>query len=199
MALALPMGASAADTDSSSAATSATKSANVTVTGGSLEIAKDTNGMLEAPSFAFQANVSATAQDGLTTKDYTNTDASDTYKYSKLYVDDNTGTGNGWHVTAQLGAFSDGASHDLSGAELHVISTGTKSDGGTAATAPTADLIAGADAASVVFNAVKGGGLGTSTTDLGGSTLDIPSANYKGTYTAALTYTLTSGPDSTTA
>lgn len=113
-----------------------------------------------------------------------------------MTVDDNTGSGAGWHVTAQLGDFSDG-SHSLSGATLHMIPTGTKTDSGTAATADSVDLKAGDTAATTVFDAAKDAGMGTSTTSLAGSTLDIPAASYAGTYTANLTYTLTAGPDST--
>ena len=196
--LTLPVVANAADTD-----TEADKSASVTVTGGSLQIAKDTNGNQVAPSFNFTKDkdgnaikVSTAAQKGLTADTFTNKDTTDKYTGSDLTVDDNTGTGAGWHVTAQLGAFSDG-SHSLSGATLHLIPTGTKTDNGTAATATSTDLTAGDAATTTVFNAAENAGMGTSTTSLAGSTLDIPAASYAGTYTANLTYTLTSGPDST--
>jgi len=115
---ALPLVANAADTPADNA-----KSATVTVTGGTLTITKNGDSKQEAPSFQFEkANVSTEAQTGLKTNGYQNTDATDTYIGSNLSVDDDTGTGNGWHVTAQLGDFSDGASHSLAGAALNVNS-----------------------------------------------------------------------------
>lgn len=202
--LALSTGASAADTDttssSDSAATSATKSARVDVTAGVLTITKtgtnDADQM--APSFQFSnANVSTKSQTVSPMADggFKNVNnAADSYDGSVLSVDDNSGSGAGWHVTAQLAAFSDGANHDLSGAVLHMASADTKSDDtDKAATAPNADLKAGGDAATV-FNATAGDGLGNSTADFKDATLTLPQAEYAGNYTADLTYQLTSGP-----
>lgn len=200
--LALPVVANAADT----AATSAAKSASVTVNPGELTITKTGTDDVDqmAPSFKFgDASVSTKTQtvsplsesDG-GFKNVINSD--DSYSGSKLSVDDNSGTGGGWHVTAQLAALSDGAttnSHDLAGAVLHMVGSGATSDDSTkAATAPKADLSAGGDAATI-FNAKAGNGMGNSTADFSGSSLTLPTATIKGTYTAALTYTLTSGPD----
>lgn len=184
---ALPLVANAADTPADNA-----KSATVTVTGGTLTITKNGDSKQEAPSFQFEkANVSTEAQTGLKTNGYQNTDATDTYIGSNLSVDDDTGTGNGWHVTAQLGDFSDGASHSLAGAALNVNSAS-----GSYSATPTATSVtvtAGGDP-ETVFSAAKGEGMGTATTDLSGTTLDLPTATYAGDYTAPLTYTLTSGP-----
>ncbi|MCI1553079.1 MAG: WxL domain-containing protein [Levilactobacillus sp.] len=192
--LALSTGASAADTDTT--ADSASKSASVTVTGGDLQFTKDENSMQEAPSFQFgDAKVSTGEQTGLKATGFSNKNTADTYTGSVLSVDDDRGTGAGWTVSAALGAFSDDANHILTGAQLKMnaaIPSGT-------ATAPAATLTA-ADSASdtatavPVFTAAKDAGMGTSTTDLKGATLDLPSAEYAGTYTAPLTYTLTAGP-----
>lgn len=184
---ALPLVANAADTP----ADTASKSATVEVTGGNLTFTKDENSKQEAPSFQFKANVSTAAQTGLKATGYQNTDATDTYTGTNLSVDDDTGTGNGWHVTAQLGDFSDGASHSLAGAALNVNSaSGSIAD---TTTATSATLTSGG-AAATVFNAAAGKGMGTAATDLSGTTLDLPTAAYAGNYSAALTYTLTSGP-----
>lgn len=192
LGLALPLGlpvSVSADTTADSAST--TKSASVDVTGGSLAFTKDSNGSQEAPSFNFGAKVSANSQSGIAATGYDNTkDTTDKYAGSELSVDDESGTGNGWQVTAKLGAFSDSASHNLTGAVLHMKSDTSEATG---VTIPTADLTAG-DAAQPIFTAAKDAGLGTSTADYKGTTLDIPSAEYAGTYTADLTYTLTSGP-----
>lgn len=194
--LALPVVANAADgsTDatSSSAVTSADKSASVEVTGGNLTFTRDDSGNVEAPSFQFTgAKASADEQKGLTSKTFANEkDTTDTYAGSQLAVDDNTGTGAGWTVTAKLGEFENSDStHSLKSAVLHMTPKEA------AATDMTAggDLTAGADAVSV-FTAAKGAGLGNSTTDFAGSTLDLPSAEYAGHYVATLTYSLTSGP-----
>ncbi|UIF28519.1 WxL domain-containing protein [Levilactobacillus brevis] len=198
--LTLPVVANAADgsTDatSSSAVTSAEKSASVEVTGGNLTFTKNADDV-EAPSFQFTgAKASTAAQNGLKSATFANeNDKTDNYAGSELAVDDNTGSGAGWHVTAKLGNFSDTASHSLSGAILHMNPTSTASDDkDAAATASTTDLTAGASAASVVFSAAAGKGLGHSSTDFAGATLDLPSPEYAGHYVADLTYTLTSGP-----
>lgn len=201
MALALPMGASAADTDSSSAATEADKSASVEVTHGELVIATDTqSGQLEAPSFQFGAKVSNVAQTGLKPTGYQkeNTDgldAADTYQGKKLGVDDETGSGAGWNVTAKLGAFTstDTAKRTLDGTVLHIPSTALSDT----TTTDTADLTAGATAGTVVYSAAAGKGMGSSEVDLSGATLDLPANTYAGHYVADLTYTLTSGPGTT--
>lgn len=192
--LALPVVANAADT---TPAATADKSASVDVSAGALAITKDDSGNLEAPSFQFTgAKASTAAQNGLKAATFANEKGTtDKYAGSELAVDDNTGSGAGWHVTAKLGSFSDTASHSLSGATLHMNPASTASDDtDAAATASTTDLTAGASAASVVFSAAAGKGLGHSSTDFAGATLDLPSAEYAGHYVADLTYTLTSGP-----
>lgn len=196
--LALPAVANAAEGDtasSDSAATSATKSAQVKVDAGLLTLSKDSSGNLMAPSFVFNdAKVSAVAQDGLTASGFTNTNSSDGYKDSVLSVDDNSGAGQGWKVSATLGAFSDGASHTLDGANMTMTASGIESDTkDTLPTAPKTTLTAGGDAVPV-FSAAVGSGMGNSKADFKGTTLNLPTANYKGTYTAALTYTLAAGP-----
>lgn len=200
--LALPVVANAADgsTDatSSSAVTSAEKSASVEVTGGNLTFTRDDSGNVEAPSFQFtEAKASADAQSVKATgnqhENADGTNAADTYTGSQLSVDDNTGTGAGWTVTAKLGKFENSDStHSLDGAILHMVASNPTND----ATTPTANLTAGAAAATPVFTADKGAGLGNSTTDFSGATLDLPaaSAEYAGHYVATLTYSLTSGP-----
>lgn len=194
--LALPVGANAADTP----ADTANKSASVDVSAGDLTITKTgTDGADRmAPSFLF-GSVSANGQKGIKATGFDNkVNTDDTYKNSVLSVDDNSGSGAGWHVTAKLGAFSTGTtdgSHTIDGASLNMIPTATKSASTKQAEAPSTTLEAGGDDV-VVFNAEVGAGLGTSTTDFKGSTLDLPAVEYTGTYTAPLTYTLTSGPQS---
>ncbi|WP_245155334.1 WxL domain-containing protein [Levilactobacillus yiduensis] len=193
MALALPMGASAADTDSGD---SATKSASVDVTAGSLLFTKD-GGMQMAPSFQFKANVGDTngTKNGNQTVDTSNKATSDTYTGTDLGVDDETGSGDGWQVTAELGEFksTDGSDKTL-GATLTMPATTVGST-----TSTPKELTAGG-AGQVVFQTdTDHTGMGESTADLSGTTLALPTNAYAGTYVATLKYTLTSGPDSTTA
>lgn len=185
--LALPVVANAADADP---AATADKSASVTVTGGDLSFGTDaTSSGIEAPSFTFAASVSNKSQT-LSPTNFTDTKNSATDKYagSNLAVDDETGTGSGWNVTANLGAFT--GTQSL-GATLNMVTTTPKA--GEAATSATTPLVAGGTP-TPVFSAAKGNGMGTSTADFAKSTLDLPADAYAGTYTAALTYTLTSGP-----
>lgn len=190
----MPVVANAADTDP---AATANKSASVEVTGGNLSFATDkTSSGIEAPSFQFKADVSSDSQT-LKTTGYTDTkDTTDKYADSKLGVDDETGTGAGWHVTAQLGAFT-GAKNTkqgLTGATLNMKTTTPQAGETAAADATTTDLVAGSDSATTIFNAEAGKGMGTAETDFAGSTLTLPTAAYADTYTADLTYNLTAGP-----
>ncbi|WP_164504789.1 WxL domain-containing protein [Levilactobacillus huananensis] len=197
--LALPAVANAAEGDtasSDSAATSATKSAQVKVDAGLLTLSKDGSGNLMAPSFVFgDAKVSTKDQGSLKATGFSNTkNASDTYTGSTLSVDDNSGAGKGWDVTATLSDFSDGASHTLDGANMTMTASGIESDTkDTLPTAPKTTLTAGG-AAAPVFSAAVGSGMGNSKADFAGTTLDLPTADYAGTYTADLTYTLAAGP-----
>ena len=180
--LALPVVANAADgsTDatSSSAVTGAEKSASVEVTGGNLTFTQDDSGNVEAPSFQFTgAKASADAQNGLKAagnqhENADGTNATDAYTGSQLAVDDNTGTGAGWTVTAKLGKFENSDStHSLDGAILHMVAS-NPTNGATTPTAK-ADLTAGATADTPVLTAAKGAGLGNSTTDFSDATLDL--------------------------
>lgn len=194
MALALPMGASAADTDSSSASSAATeadKSASVTVSPGNLQIATD-GGMLKAPSFQFTANVGGAAgtKDGNQTVDKSGNATSDTYTGTDLGVDDETGSGDGWQVTAELGKFiSKDDSDKTLGATLTIPATTVGST-----TTTDKELTAGGTGQVVFQTDTDHTGMGESTADLSGTTLALPTNAYAGTYVASLKYTLTSGP-----
>jgi len=190
--LALPVVANAADADP---AATADKSASVTVTGGDLSFGTDANsGGIEAPSFQFAGKVSSTSQTltNPTFGDVKNT--SDKYASSNLAVDDETGTGNGWDVTAKLGTFTGVKNKAQSlGATLNMVTT-TPQAGEEATTATSTPLVAGSTSATKVFSAASTKGMGTATADFAKSTLTLPTAAYADSYTADLTYELTAGP-----
>lgn len=117
------------------------------------------------------------AQNGLAVVDNSNrtTDkvAGDGSTNKVLSMTDNSGKGEGYTVTAQLGDFTDGT-HTLPTAVLHINAAG---------------------AAGTVLTAAKDQGMGTYTTDLStGTTLDVSNAQYAGNYVAPLTYTVATTP-----
>lgn len=121
-----------------------------------------------------------------------------------LSITDNSGTGDGYNVSVQLGNFTsfddagNPTGHTLPSAILSVKAANavaSNTSAGTVDSTPTAssvDLIAGTStAAGVVLTAAKGQGMGTYTTDLyTGTTLKVPNAQYAGNYVAPITYTV---------
>ncbi|MGQ4557993.1 WxL domain-containing protein [Levilactobacillus hammesii] len=190
---AFPVIANAADTP----AATADKSASVTVKGGDLSFGTDTaSGGIEAPSFDFSANVSNKSQT-LSPTNFADTKNADTDKYadSNLAVDDETGTGSGWNVTAKLGTFTGAKNKTQSlGATLNMKTTTPQAGVAAGTDATTTDLVAGSTSATPVFSAASGKGMGTATADFAKSTLTLPTAAYADSYTADLTYELTAGP-----
>ena len=164
----------------------------------------NTTGDALAPSFGFGPYVlTGAAQNGLTVVDNSNrtTDkvAGDKSTNKVLSMTDNSGKGEGYTVTAQLGDFTDGT-HALPAALLHINAAGAVSSNPASGTvdgtpkASSVDLTAAGDAGTVLTAAMDQG-MGTYTTNLSdGTTLDVPNAQYAGNYVATLTYTVATTP-----
>ena len=65
---------------------------------------------------------------------------------------------------------------------------------GTGITATNATLVSGSTDNTILEVAAKNSGLGKSTGSPAGTSINLPAASYKGSYTAALTYTLSDIP-----
>lgn len=179
--------AGAADTTQNTVA-SADRTAQVTVNPGELKFQTD-KGKSEAiaPSFTFKtAKVSNGAQTGLTA------DAAD----NSLGISNMLG-GSPWQINVHLGEFTgqNNKDHKLSGAVLNLTPQISKADlNATPASVKSITVTSGNDAVPLLV-AAEDQDMGNVTTSLAGTTLNLPNAaNYAETYTAKLTYTLTTGP-----
>lgn len=125
-----------------------------------------------------------------------------------IQVTDRRGTGEGWHVTAKMGAFTNEGQESLPGAELTftngtVISKSTSTSAAPTPSDPVA-LVPGEDAVMVV-NAAEDEGLGswltrwfpkTAGEKNDSVTLTVPAgAATIGNHTAEITWTLTAAPN----
>lgn len=152
-----------------------------------------------SPSFGFGSHeLDGQAHMGLTVQDNENrVDTSDAYTGSILSIRDLSGTGAGYTVTAKLEEMKTG-SHVLAGADLnfkgtaYTVTAGAVSTPGNAPTFSDAQAHAGGDAVEIT-KAEAGKGMGVFGSDLKGTTLDVPNADYAGEYVGAITYTVTQG------
>lgn len=161
------------------AATTNTADTTVTFTAGELALNS-------APTIGFGTQ----ALDGITTN-FTASSATPV-----LAVNDATGSGAGWKVTAALSKFQTGAADSLAGATLtlgNAAVTGT----GTVPTAGASIVLASDGTATSAVNAATDAGLGVSDTTWTAAdvSLNVPVASQKvGAHTATLTWALSSTP-----
>ena len=133
------------------------------------------------------------------------TDKTATYTMN-IAVADNTGTGNGWHVTIDSTQFSTGVScgtgHTLSGGASKVTGatfthngTGTYTDPTNSVNYTSLTVPAGCPSTGAVelFNAASNSGLGQFTITPAVS-ISIPANTYAGTYTSTVTLGIATGP-----
>ena len=182
--------AAGAASTTQNAVTSADRTAEVTVNPGKLEF-QTKDGSAVTPSFNFEsAKVTDQTQSELKPTGST-TDTSYT-----LGVSNFLGDGSAWQVNAQLSDFDDKHGHNLEGARLYLKGEKINSKGKPLSTAPSATLTAGGPSA-VFLDAKTDEVMGQVTDSLANTTLELPNVDYAGTYTAKLTYTLTTGPQET--
>lgn len=133
-----------------------------------------------------------------------------TTKQPYIQISDRRGSGEGWHVTAQLSRFTQGATPTLSGATIDLKNGKALSQSGNVAPTPEQSVVlnSGGSAVNVVSAAAKTGevptaqGLGTwtnswlATQDTNENViLTIPNgAASEGKHTATITWTLVAGP-----
>ncbi|KRL15623.1 hypothetical protein FD38_GL000626 [Levilactobacillus zymae DSM 19395] len=178
--------AGAADTTQDTASQTAERQATVDVQPGDLKF-QTKDGLAVTPSFNFEsAKVTDQAQPELKPTGST-IDTSYTLGVSNFLG------GAAWQVSAQLGAFDDKHGHNLKGAFLHLKGEEVNSKGKPLSAAPSANLTAGGPSA-VFLDARTDEAMGKVTDSLANTTLELPNVDYAGTYTAKLTYTLTTGP-----
>ncbi|WP_127848400.1 WxL domain-containing protein [Lacticaseibacillus hulanensis] len=110
---------------------------------------------------------------------------------------DNPGFATGWAVDVQAGEFTDSSKNvNLHGAQIKFTGANVKpqvaSNVSVAPVAQSVTVASGADA-QTLLNADKGTGVGAFDANFGSDnvSLDIPSGNVEGSYSANLTWTLT--------
>lgn len=133
-----------------------------------------------------------------------------TTKQPYIQISDRRGSGEGWHVTAQLSRFTQGDTPTLSGAKIDLKNGIASSKSGNEAPIPEENVVlnSGGSAVNVVNAAAKAGevptaqGLGTwtnswlATQDTNENViLTVPNgAASSGKHTATITWTLVAGP-----
>lgn len=152
--------------------------------------------LVSVPSFTFSKSL-----------DSANTQLTDNNVSPNLEVDDETHTASGWNVTAQLGQFTDSDGKDVSDGNGWSMGLTPDTPAFTAKTTQTAQVggnpsvigqtLAPGKAAATVETADSGAGLGDWQTHMSSAKLNITSLPAKvATYTATITWTLSSGPTS---
>lgn len=106
-------------------------------------------------------------------------------------VTDLRGTGLGWNLGAKITSFKN-TEHTLLGASF-TLPIGTLSTTGNA-TAPVATETTLNDSTQTVLDAAQNSGLGKWSQNYTNATLEVPSGNYIGDYSATIDWTLTDGP-----
>ncbi|KRK94602.1 WxL domain-containing protein [Levilactobacillus acidifarinae] len=167
------------------AAATANQTASVEVDKGQL-VFQSKDGKAQTPSFTFNnPKVSAASQTvGLNSNNATT-----------LGISNQLGTGEPWYVSAQLGTFTSTDSNKRTLEEATLNFAPDSTTGSDPVKLSSTNLIAGGSAAPLL-SAAKDTGMGDVATSLAKTTLTLPKVTYAGTYTAQLTYTLTTGPQS---
>ncbi|QMU07682.1 WxL domain-containing protein [Levilactobacillus suantsaii] len=157
-----------------------------TVNSGSLGFAKTNSGQTIVPSLQFKTALG---------RQTTPTSLAVRPAGTQLAIENFLGTGEPWHLSVRLGAFKNLEHPNIAvdGAKLHLNPSSPTSQSTYPAVAYSPELKAGGDAA-VILRGKKDGGMGRTQLDLANTQLDWPAVRYAGSYTADLTYTLTTGP-----
>ncbi|HLQ40242.1 MAG TPA: WxL domain-containing protein [Tetragenococcus sp.] len=114
-----------------------------------------------------------------------------------IQVTDKRGTGAGWDVQAKISKISSSDNHELSGATLKLVNANVKTHSANNSTPPSAADITLKDDDQSIFQAGSDQGLGTwvDNFDRDKSVLTVYAGTARAkTYTADITWTLTSGP-----